>query len=189
MMELKRYQVNIVVDWGYTDNGVLRSLLHISPELAKLYGWGCLTWEDGLWELDDLRAVRIGVVMMRDGIHFIGGNYNSLVGPVDVDRVPTNQPLTDPKTRVLHFGVDRTDFSYKFNAMVHEMGHEVMLHNPQTMNYFMSQLGATCSNYNPLVSHMPFCNKDQVNGGKYNVGPIDVAGPLILQRKVTGKSA
>lgn len=38
MTALKGHQINIVVDWGYTDNGVLRTLLPISPDLAKLYG-------------------------------------------------------------------------------------------------------------------------------------------------------
>jgi hypothetical protein len=86
MMALKQYRVNIVVDWGYTDNGVLRALLPVSPDLAKLYGWGCLTWEEGRWSLNELYIVE-GAVQNLDAA--MKHRMSNLIGPVSISKVPS----------------------------------------------------------------------------------------------------
>jgi hypothetical protein len=149
MMELKQYQVKIVVDWGYTDNGVLRTLLPVSPDRAKLYDWGCLSWTEGLWTLDDMQAFENGIAIIRRGVTNAGGNYQTLVGAVTVVRQRGNPPTTGAPT--INYKVDGASRTYKVYGAIHEMGHIIIGHEAATLNYFKSKLQTSMENgiYNP----------------------------------------
>jgi len=135
---LKAYQVDILVDWGYTDNGILRSLLSVSPDLIKLYGWGCLKWEEGSWSLNELYIVK-GAVQNLDKA--MNNKMSSFIGPVLISKVPDacgrgctslghielldrNQlPKESPGDDITEYYVVDPDINFDQWTIVHELAH------------------------------------------------------------------
>jgi hypothetical protein len=161
-----QYNVHIVVDWGFMENGMLRSILPVSFDHAKLYGWDCsnLKWERGLWNIDDLTAVSAGVHIMSAGIRFLGGDFRSLVHQTTILRENGTSPVTI--SGQIHYRVDNAKRYYKLYGVIHETGHVISgNNNPQFIDYFMSQLGSYCDN------QVPYCSiDDKQNPTTYNPG-------------------
>jgi RHS repeat-associated protein len=88
MTRLKsNYNASIVVDWGYTNNGVLIGLLPIRPDLLALYGYDCVKWEKGLWELDQLSATESAYNKIRDRLNVPESVVARILGPTSLRRV------------------------------------------------------------------------------------------------------
>ena len=157
--DLEKYHVHIMVDWGILNNGALWVVPSVSGALLEQYESGCQqNWDGGMWSIDELRAVNEGVHIMVGGVATLGGDFMSLAGSVTVIRESGTQPLTDPG--LIHYRVDppKDDFNYDLASFIHEMGHIVTAHNPQTLNYFMTQLGAKCNVVNNTFAGLPDCN-------------------------------
>ena len=88
MTRLKsKYNASIVVDWGYTNNGMLIGLLPIRPDLLALYGYNCVEWEEGLWELDQLSATESAYNKIRDRLNISENVVARILGPTYLRRV------------------------------------------------------------------------------------------------------
>jgi len=125
MLGLKQYQVDIVVDWGYADNGILRAFFPVSPEHAKLYGWGCLTWTEGEWSLKELQEVDKGVkdlaMALGSPVRFAG----KMGGTIYVSQEDIGFPGQTFPPNVVKFRSIPKDYPESFShwSVVHEFGH------------------------------------------------------------------
>ncbi len=164
------YNVHIKKDWGNHLSQVNPSTLPPFVLTGILYD---CNWEAGLWTLDDLTAVNAGVHIMSAGIHFLGGHFNSLVGPVTIVREKGGRSTTDDANPgLVHYQVDKAQRDYKIYVAIHEMGHVTMFNNPLTLAYFMNKLGTQCLNFQSGLTGFPYCYTDKgPDSSLYYVGP------------------
>jgi RHS repeat-associated protein len=168
--DLHRFGVSVDVDWGHSPR------IKQGGKLQKGY---CRVWYKGNWSVEDLTELKNAVHIVSDGVDNLGGNFQSLLGPIVVRREDGSESLSDPS--VIHYKVDGDDSVYKRYAIIHELGHEVMYHNMRTLLYFMNQLGSQC-NGGIIADNYPYClNSGKRHTGKYEPGdsshlPSDYAG-------------
>ena len=84
---LKKYQVDIVTDWGYFKDGNLVVLLPIDPRIMiEIYGYGnCAEWKPGRWSLNELNIVKGAVLNLNAAMK---DRMSSLIGPVTISKTP-----------------------------------------------------------------------------------------------------
>jgi len=144
VMELKRYHVNIVYDWGYIENGITFGILPLPPYLLDVYGWNCSPWQKGVWELGDLEAVRNVIGMIKGGIEVLGGNYYSLVGSVSFQRLDEDNTSTTTGNLIKLRNHINNSQNVRARTITHEIGHVIINVDGVTLSYFMEELGTTC---------------------------------------------
>lgn len=93
VQELQKYQINIVVDWGYVDqnSGALIGVLPLKPASLQLYlslyGSNCGKWENGRWDLNELYIIKGAVLNLNAAMN---KKMSSFIGPVSISKGPTN---------------------------------------------------------------------------------------------------
>jgi len=174
------------VDWGYTENGGLRALLPVSPELIKLYGWGCLKWDIGKWKLNELYIIE-GAVQNLDnamkhrmssfiksavsiykkpnacgkGCTTITGDHIDLL---DRSMPPTESPKGNLSNYYVYSNVNGTpDINFDQWTVVHELGHAWDFKNNGNLSWNL--IGATKGGFGPDLAlgcdpngRLPGCN-------------------------------
>ena len=157
MMGLKKYQVNIVVDWGYTEKGGLRSLLPVSPELIRLYGWGCLEWDKGEWSLEELNEVKTGVEDLNREMKgkFVSNMGNSLL----ISQEDIGNPGETYPPNVVKFWSDPRSFNHW--TVVHEFAHVWDLHNWKLLSLGLEYYtgGFTLNPWNIIPLDLDTCDQ------------------------------
>jgi RHS repeat-associated protein len=154
---LRMFNIGIGVDWGYldTDLGIL-----------DWWKYSECDWVEGAWKIEELRAIEEGVAITRGGIHRIGGNFFSLIGPVRILREISEAPSTT-HGNVITFRNTRTH-KHRLYVTIHELGHVVAHNNPGVRDYFGKELGATCRDGDGQI--IDYCHEG-LGIGVYNPGP------------------
>ncbi len=196
LMALKRYQVDLVVDWGYVNanTGGIISFLPIDPALLQEYGYSCWKWEEGRWSLNELKIV-LGSAINMDIM--MGLRRQEFVGPVIITKIPQTcgkgctygnrielldrglLPTTPPNDGNLS-GYERSDQSINFDqwAVVHEMGHAWDHRNHGLLSFWLMWVtkggyfpGSECNAIKDPEYRLPGCNRLM-----YYYGDIPPAG-------------
>lgn len=165
--DLKTYNVLITVDWAYQ----YTNWLHTTK----------CGWNEGGWIMPDLKAIQAAVHIMDNGVNYLGGNFKTLIGKVVyVSEKGGNDGKGDPADNLAdtHTGATHWRMPNWYSeetrlwVAVHEMGHIVAFREqPQMMDYYMGELGATCSNQ-PANRIGYYCNENQQPGVIYDEGPF-----------------
>jgi hypothetical protein len=165
------------VDWGYDYYNYSGGM-----PTTECYGF-----KEGGWNMQDLKAIQAGVHIMDKGVSFLGGNFKSLIGISNFAsrKEKLGYPHSDNPADTDSNGVtiwristssNEDSEKYRLYATIHEMGHTVAWNRwPEMMDYFMSELGAHCSNQ-PVDRIGYYCNENQQSGVDYKPGTF--AGPL-----------
>lgn len=154
--DLKLYNVTIRVDWGYS--------------YRDIKGTPC-GWRKGEWIMKDLKAIQAAVHIMSDGVSFIGGSLKSLIGNVQILPKKTESGASGAVPGEIRWRVQNANSEkYRLYVAIHETGHIISYHDSRMVDYFMTELGAHCSNQ-PAGSIGYYCNENTQTGVDYDPGP------------------
>jgi hypothetical protein len=172
VQRLKSYHVTIEKDWGYPGGVTSWNVWYNDPVDSSRSGIRtvCNEWEEGLWQLSELRDVDAGVGIMIRGIRHLGGDLRSLAGSATIQR--ESGTLPSALGNVINYRVDNASQRYRLYAVIHEMGHVITYNQPATMTYFMSELGSVCIDGSTNFG-IVYCNEEKGTGTN---DPGDYAG-------------
>ena len=173
VQDLRQFNIEIKVDWGYVIYGTNTLLPPIPPDFGGKYSEShCNQWKNGKWLYNDLYAVQQGVHIIDGGIDYLGGNFSTLLGSVVIVRVSGNASHASPQN--ITFGADNVDLFRSINAIIHEIGHTVMFNDMPTLGFFMNRVGSTCIGGTVTPSGFPYCNGNTKEPtGRYEPGKFD----------------
>ena len=107
---------------------------------------------------------KTGIAISLRGVRYLGGDFNSLVGNIVIERIDeTGEAVTPSKGLILLRNKSKTP---RFFTIVHELGHILTYQQPKSMEFFMTELGSTCVNGN-MQGGVEYCS---ATVGSYNPG-------------------
>ena len=125
------------------------------------------------WELDQLKALQSGLGIIEKGLQALGSSISSTIGTVTYTRVDTNDASHAWNGKVYLSNSWATDpyFWSQVKNLLHETGHVISLNFPETMTYFMDELGSKCIG-GTIINGVPYCIHGVGNpNGSYDAGP------------------